>query len=72
MRIGKPRLKLQIHPKRGSINPENERLVQQAFNALTANKTLIVIAHRLNTVQYADKIIVLELARWCRKVHTAN
>jgi len=47
-------------------------LVQQAFNALTANKTLIVIAHRLNTVQYADKIIVLELARWCRKVHTAN
>jgi ATP-binding cassette subfamily B protein len=46
-----------------SIDPENERLVQQAFNALTANKTLIVIAHRLNTVQYADNIIVLDEGR---------
>jgi ABC-type multidrug transport system fused ATPase/permease subunit len=35
-------------------------LIQQAFNALAANKTLIIIAHRLNTVQYADKIIVLD------------
>lgn len=43
-----------------SIDPENEQLIQQAFNALAANKTLIVIAHRLNTVQYADKIIVLD------------
>ncbi len=43
-----------------SIDPENERLIQQAINALTAKKTLIVIAHRLNTVQYADKIFVLD------------
>jgi ATP-binding cassette subfamily B protein len=43
-----------------SIDPENEQLIQQAFNALAANKTLIVIAHRLNTVQSADKIIVLD------------
>lgn len=46
-----------------SIDPENEQLIQQAFNALAANKTLIVIAHRLNTVQYADKIIVLDEGR---------
>ncbi|PMB17841.1 ABC transporter ATP-binding protein [Fischerella thermalis] len=42
-----------------SIDPENERLIQQAFNALTAKKTLIVIAHRLITVQSADRILVL-------------
>jgi ATP-binding cassette subfamily B protein len=43
-----------------SIDPENERLIQQAFNALVKHKTVIIIAHRLNTVQYADKIIVLD------------
>jgi ATP-binding cassette subfamily B protein len=46
-----------------SIDPENERLIQQAFNALAARKTLIVIAHRLNTVKDADKIVVLDEGR---------
>ncbi|NEP61681.1 MAG: ABC transporter ATP-binding protein [Symploca sp. SIO2G7] len=43
-----------------SIDPENERLIQQALNALSARKTLIVIAHRLSTVQFADQILVLD------------
>ncbi len=43
-----------------SIDPENERLIQQALNALTVEKPLIVIAHRLSTVQSADQILVLD------------
>lgn len=43
-----------------SIDPENERLIQQAFNALVKNKTVIIIAHRLSTVQSADTILVLD------------
>lgn len=46
-----------------SIDPENERLVQQAFNALAARKTLVIIAHRLTTVQYADQILVIDEGR---------
>ncbi len=41
-------------------DPENEALIQKAFNALTKDKTVIMIAHRLSTVTGADKIIVLD------------
>lgn len=43
-----------------SIDPENEALIQQAFDALVQHKTLVVIAHRLTTVQRADQILVLD------------
>ena len=43
-----------------SIDPENELLVQKAINALTASKTLIVIAHHLSTVAAAEQILVLD------------
>ncbi|MNN31798.1 Iron import ATP-binding/permease protein IrtA [compost metagenome] len=43
-----------------SLDPENESAVQQAINELVANKTVIMIAHRLKTIQNADKILVLE------------
>jgi ATP-binding cassette subfamily B protein len=46
-----------------SIDPENERLIQDALNALVAEKTLVVIAHRLSTVRSADNIICLENGR---------
>jgi ATP-binding cassette subfamily B protein len=46
-----------------SIDPENERLIQEAFHALAVNKTLIIIAHRLNTIQNADQILALEDGR---------
>jgi ABC-type multidrug transport system fused ATPase/permease subunit len=40
-------------------DPENEDKLQSSINQLTKGKTLIVIAHRLSTVMYADQIIVL-------------
>ncbi|MDO4269038.1 MAG: ABC transporter ATP-binding protein [Eubacteriales bacterium] len=43
-----------------SMDPENEALIQRAISALTKGKTLIVIAHRLATIQDADHIVVLE------------
>ena len=41
-------------------DPENEALIQEAFAALTKDRTVIMIAHRLSTVVNADKIIVLD------------
>ena len=46
-----------------SVDPENERELQQAIAELTKNKTLLMIAHRLNTVREADQILVLENGR---------
>ncbi len=42
-----------------SVDPENEAELQAAISALTRGKTLIMIAHRLNTVRNADQILVL-------------
>lgn len=44
-------------------DPENEALIQKAFAALTKDRTVIMIAHRLSTVVGADKIIVLDKGR---------
>lgn len=41
-------------------DPENESLVQRAFEELSKNKTVIMIAHRLTTVRNADRIFVLK------------
>ena len=41
-------------------DPENEALIQKAFRELTRGKTVIMIAHRLSTVQNADKILVID------------
>jgi ATP-binding cassette subfamily B protein len=43
-----------------SLDPENELYIQEAINDLVKEKTVVVIAHRLNTVVNADKIVVLE------------
>lgn len=42
-----------------SVDPENEEELQKAIDALTHNKTIIMIAHRLKTVRSADQILVL-------------
>ena len=43
-----------------NVDPENEADLQKAIEALTHNKTIIMIAHRLKTVRNADQIIVLD------------
>lgn len=46
-----------------SLDPENERIVQQAISNLIKNKTVIVVAHKLRSVMGADKIVVLNQGR---------
>lgn len=43
-----------------AIDPTNEKAIQSALTALVKNKTLIIVAHRLTTVQSADQILVLD------------
>ncbi len=46
-----------------SLDPENELEVQRAIDSLIKGRTVIAIAHRLNTIRNADRIIVLEGGR---------
>ena len=46
-----------------ALDTESERLVQQAIDRLMADRTVLVIAHRLATVRNADEILVLEEGR---------
>ncbi len=46
-----------------ALDAESERMVQEGLEALMRNRTTIVIAHRLATVQRADRIIVLDAGR---------
>lgn len=43
-----------------SVDPENEAELQKAIEALTHDKTIVMIAHRLKTVRHADQILVLD------------
>lgn len=43
-----------------SLDADNEQEIQQAFDRLMQGKTVLVIAHRLNTILHADNILVLE------------
>ena len=46
-----------------ALDAESEAFIQQAIEKLTANRTTLVIAHRLATVRNADRILVLENGR---------
>ena len=46
-----------------ALDTESERLVQQAIERLLEGRTVLVIAHRLSTVQRADRILVLQDGR---------
>ena len=43
-----------------NVDPENENELMQAIQALTEEKTVIMIAHRLKTVEHADQILVVD------------
>lgn len=43
-----------------SLDVENETKIQEALSRLLANKTVIVIAHRMRTVEAVDKVVVLK------------
>lgn len=42
-----------------SVDADNESYIQQAISELCQGKTLLVIAHRLNTIRHADQILVI-------------
>ena len=46
-----------------NVDPENEDRLQAAIEALTRDKTIIMIAHRIKTVRHADQIVVLDGGR---------
>ena len=46
-----------------ALDTESEKLVQEALQRLMQNRTSLVIAHRLSTVQHADEIVVLQHGR---------
>jgi ABC-type multidrug transport system fused ATPase/permease subunit len=46
-----------------SLDPESERLIGDALERLMRGRTVLVVAHRLNTLYRADRIAVLEAGR---------
>ena len=46
-----------------NVDPENEKDLMDAIEALTKEKTIIMIAHRLKTVRHADQIVVVDKGR---------
>ncbi|MCM1499166.1 MAG: ATP-binding cassette domain-containing protein, partial [Clostridium sp.] len=46
-----------------NVDPENERELMAAIDALTKEKTILMIAHRLKTVRNADQILVVDRGR---------
>ncbi len=46
-----------------ALDTKSERRIQEALNALMENRTTLVIAHRLSTVEKADRIIVMDAGR---------
>ena len=46
-----------------ALDTESERLIQDALSRLMENRTTLVIAHRLSTVEHADQILVLDAGR---------
>ena len=45
------------------VDAESEHLIQQAIEGLMQDRTMFVIAHRLNTIQHADRIVVMDRGR---------
>jgi ATP-binding cassette, subfamily B, bacterial len=46
-----------------SLDIPSERLVQKALRTILAGRTAVIIAHRLSTVEVADRVLVMEHGR---------
>jgi subfamily B ATP-binding cassette protein MsbA len=46
-----------------ALDTESERIIQAALEKLMHNRTTLVIAHRLSTVENADRIVVMEAGK---------
>lgn len=57
--VVKPHL-LILDEATSNIDTESEQVIQEATEKLTANRTSIVVAHRLSTIQHANKIMVFD------------
>lgn len=60
--VAEPRI-LILDEATSAVDPQSERLIQQALERLFARRTSFVIAHRLSTVRHADLILVLDHGR---------
>ena len=57
--VGNPKL-LILDEATSNLDTESERIIQENLHHVLANRTTLVIAHRLSTVRYADVILVME------------
>ena len=46
-----------------SLDVENERKIQEALNRLITDKTVIIVSHRLKSIEKADQIVVMDAGR---------
>lgn len=55
-----PEIVLVMDEATASIDPETEAILQGSIRKVTSGRTSIIIAHRLNTIRFADRILVLQ------------
>lgn len=55
-----PEIVLVMDEATASIDPETEAILQNSIRKVTTGRTSIIIAHRLNTIRFADRILVLQ------------
>jgi ABC-type multidrug transport system fused ATPase/permease subunit len=58
----KPKV-LRLDEATSSVDPETERLIQDAISKMTKKRTTLVVAHRLSTIRKADRILVMHHGR---------